>query len=71
MSNSRSEAPGYVRADELYTLDELRARLKLGDSAMRQARRAGLRLLTVGRRRYVSGRQLIEWMESHGKEIRQ
>ena len=58
-----ADAPGLVTSDALYTLAEVQARLKLGQSAMRQARRAGLKVRKIGRRRYVLGRDLIAYVE--------
>ena len=60
----RADAPGVVSADCLYTLDEVRDRLKLGQAAMRQARRAGLKVRKIGRRRYVLGRDLLAFVET-------
>lgn len=57
-------APGVVQSDCLYTLAEVQERLKLGQAAMRQARRAGLKVRTIGRRRFVLGRDLLEYAES-------
>lgn len=60
----RPDAPGLVTADALYTLAEIQDRLKLGQHAMRQARRAGLRVRRIGRRAYVLGRDLMAFVES-------
>jgi hypothetical protein len=60
----RPDAPGVVSADTLYTLAEIQERLKLGQYAMRQARRAGLRVCRIGRRAYVFGRDLMEFLNS-------
>jgi len=57
------DAPGIVTADALYTLAEIQERLKLGQAAMRQARRAGLRVRKIGRRRYVLGRDVLEYVD--------
>jgi hypothetical protein len=59
----RPKAPGLVSADCLYTLAEVQERLKLGQAAMRQARRAGLRVRKIGRRRYVLGRDLLAYVD--------
>lgn len=60
----RTDAPGLVSSDCLYTLDEIRDRLGLGQAAMRQARRAGLPVRKIGRRRYVLGRDLLAYVEA-------
>jgi len=63
----RPEAPGHVTADSLYTLAKIQDRLKLGQHALRQARRAGLRIRRIGRRGYVLGRDILAFVESTGK----
>jgi hypothetical protein len=63
-SHIQSEAPGQISADSLYTLAEVKQRLKLGNYALRQARRAGLQVRRIGRRAYVLGRDLIQFVES-------
>jgi hypothetical protein len=55
--------PGVVRADELYTLDELKRRLGVEVYALRQMKRAGLRVVQFGRRSYVLGRSVLEFFE--------
>lgn len=67
-NTSRPDAPGLIVADSLYTLAEIQARLKLGQYAMRQARRAGLRVRRIGRRTYVLGRDVIQFCETEVKE---
>jgi hypothetical protein len=56
--------PGIISASELYALDEARRRLRWTESAMRAARRRGLRLLRCGKRRYVTGAELIRFLET-------
>ena len=63
-TNEKSVNSGFVRADELYTLSEVQMRLKLGDAAMRRARRAGLRVRKIGRRGFVLGKDLLAYVES-------
>ena len=60
----RPDAPGVITADAVYTLDEIRERMKLGQAAMRQARRAGLKVRKIGRRRYVLGRDILAYVEA-------
>ncbi len=66
-SATRPDLPGLVTADSLYTLPEIQERLKLGQHAMRQARRAGLRVRRIGRRGYVLGRDVMAFVESAGQ----
>jgi len=56
--------PGVVSVFELYTLREAQRRLGWTESAMRAARRRGLRLLRCGKRGYVTGRELLRFIES-------
>lgn len=64
VATPRPEAPGHISGDCLYTLSEIQERLKLGQHAMRQARRAGLPVRRIGRRAYVLGRDVMEFVES-------
>jgi hypothetical protein len=54
-------APAVVRAGEVYSLVELRRRLGWGQHYVRQARVAGLRLVTFGRNRYVLGSDVLDF----------
>lgn len=51
-------------ADEIVPLSDLQARLGLGASAIRAARRRGLRIHRIGRKKFVVGRDLIAFMEA-------
>jgi len=55
---------GEIRADAIYTLEEIRQRTGLGHAALRTARRNGLAVKRIGRRGYVLGRDLIQYFES-------
>lgn len=57
-----------IRPDELYSLSVARRLTQWGDAAFRAARRAGLRVLIVHKRRFVSGAELIRYIESAGAE---
>ena len=57
-------SPGVVSSNELYTLDEIKSRLKLTDSSLRSARRRGLQVMRFGKRRYIFGRDFIEFLSS-------
>lgn len=52
-----------INPTELLTLDELRDRFGLGTAAMRTARRQGLKVRQVGRRRFVLGKDLLDFVE--------
>jgi len=50
-----------IRADELLPLVELRRRLGWGAHALRQARAAGLRLISFGASKYALGRDVLDF----------
>jgi hypothetical protein len=56
--------PGVISLQEIYTIEEAKARLRWTDSALRAAKRRGLRLLACGKRRYVSGQEVLRFLES-------
>ena len=55
---------GVVSTLEVYTLDEAKRRLRWTDSAVRSAKRRGLRLIKCGKRKYVTGQELLRFLES-------
>lgn len=61
-------APGIISPVALYTADEARRRLGIGDWAWRQWRRDGLNVLRVSGRAFVTGRELIGFLESQGRD---
>ena len=60
----KSTSPGVIAVGELYRLDEARNRLGWSESALRAAKRRGLRLLVCGKRRYVTGDEILRFLES-------
>jgi hypothetical protein len=68
MNESTSQPPGIIAADCVYQLDDAQARLGLGKQAWRTARREGLPIRRVGRRRYVIGRDVITWLQTRPTE---
>lgn len=56
--------PGVISVHELYTLDEARRRLGWTESSMRAARRRGLTLLPSGKRKYLTGKEIVRFLES-------
>lgn len=60
---------GEIRADAAYTIDALEQRFGIGKGALRQARRQGLPVRRIGRRSYVLGRDVIQWLESTAKVV--
>lgn len=63
----RPRSPGVISEHELYALDELKARMRWTDSSLRSARRQGLRVLRFSKRRYVQGRDVMQFLEQHAK----
>lgn len=61
--SSRSQTAGVVSIWEMYSLDELLARMRWTQSSYRAARRRGLRVLGHGKQRYVRGRDLIRFLD--------
>lgn len=55
--------PGAIRQDEVYTLQEARARLRWSDATLRAAKRRGLRLWKCGKYRYLAGSELFRFLE--------
>ena len=58
------EAVRTVREDEIIPLPELARRLGLGQAAMRAARRQGLKVRRIGRRKFILGKDLVAFLES-------
>jgi len=59
-----SACPGVISVLELYTIEEAKARLRWSDSARRAAKRRGLRLRVCGKRRYVTGREILRFLQN-------
>lgn len=58
---------GVIEASALYTLDEFMSRTRFSKSAMREARRKGLKVRRIGKRAFVLGRDAIAFIEAAGK----
>jgi hypothetical protein len=56
----RGRPAGAIVGDALYTIGELRMRLDWSESALRSARRKGLKIHRCGRRSYAVGREVID-----------
>ncbi len=61
---AKNPQSGVISTLEVYTLDEAKRRLRWTDSAVRSAKRRGLRLIKCGKRKYVSGQELLRFLES-------
>jgi hypothetical protein len=65
MATAIADRPiGYIEGDHLYTLEEIKNRLRLGKAALRTARRRGLLVRRIGRRGYVLGKDVIAYVEA-------
>jgi hypothetical protein len=60
-----------IARDEVYPLPIFRQRTGLSAWAMRSARRAGLRVVPVGKRFFVTGQDWFEFVTKTGGESRQ
>ncbi|QDT74044.1 hypothetical protein [Lacipirellula limnantheis] len=56
--------PGVVEADAVYTKPELLARLGWEQGAWRSAAEKGLPYRVIGKRIYVLGRDVLDWLAS-------
>ena len=52
---------GSIQAGEVMSLSELKRRLKWGEHAVRQARKAGLRLIAFGSQKYALGTDVLDF----------
>jgi len=59
---ARAGAPGAIIPDAIYRLDELKSRAGWRDAAFRAAVRAGLKTHRSGKRLYVLGSDLIDFV---------
>jgi len=66
---SQATYPGVVSVHELYTLEEAKRRLRWTESALRAARRRGLKLLSCGKRKYLSGKEILRFLEELQEDV--
>ena len=67
MEKTTVKFPGQIGAKDLYTVGEIKRRLGLSAWAMWRARRNGLKVYRIARRRYVLGKDYIAFVESVGR----
>lgn len=65
--SAKSETAGVVQSDAMYTLTAFKRQLGLTESALRAARRGGLRVRYVHKRGWIYGRDWIDYIL--GREI--
>lgn len=62
LESGPSDSVGVIRADEIYTLSEVKRRLDITDATLRAARRAGFKVIYKHGRGYVFGADLIGYL---------
>ncbi|BBO33459.1 hypothetical protein PLANPX_3071 [Lacipirellula parvula] len=62
---------GVISIHELYSVDEAKRRLGWTDSAYRAATRRGLNVMESGKRRYISGQEIIRFLSSESSKSSQ
>ena len=62
--------PEEIQPECLYSLREAMQRTGWGKSGMRAARRAGLPVKYVGRKAYLLGRDIIDYIQRNGRTER-
>ena len=67
MAKEPAQVPGLIGGTDLYTIGEIKRRLGISSWAMWWARRNGLKVYKIDRRRYVLGKDYIDYVEVAGK----
>jgi hypothetical protein len=67
---NHSDALAPIRPDELYPGELFEQMTGLGRSAIREARRKGLKVLYVHARLFIRGSDWIAYCDEHGKETK-
>ena len=57
---SSNQPPGFIVPEALYTVEEVKARLRMGAKVWSQFRRKGAKAIRFGRRNYILGSSVIE-----------
>ena len=55
---------GEIDPDKLYSLEAFKHVSGMGDWAMRSARKAGLKMKKIGNRKFVSGKDFVDFLDS-------
>ena len=63
-----TDSPGVIEPANLYTLCELKKRTRLGDWAIRKARKDGLRVRKIGNARFAFGADFLKHVEAIGED---
>jgi len=59
-----SQTSGQIEPQTLYSLDEFKQVSGMGNWALRQARKEGLKMLKIGNRKFVKGQTFIDFLDS-------
>tara|TARA_R110002049_G_scaffold292498_2_gene477057 strand:- start:2630 stop:2866 length:237 start_codon:yes stop_codon:yes gene_type:complete len=62
--NIMSQVSGQIEPQTLYSLEEFKQVSGMGNWALRQARKAGLKMLKIGNRKFVKGQAFIDFLDS-------
>lgn len=68
---SKTPLPGTIHVDEAYSKQELMQRLRISQKYWDKMLDDGLPFTTVGKRRFVMGRAIIEHLSKHAKRKRE
>jgi hypothetical protein len=68
LAGPHADVSGTIVPDALYRIDEIAARMGWGDHALRAARRRGLKVLKSGKRCYVIGSDLLDFVRKGGSD---
>jgi hypothetical protein len=69
LTASSAKLLGAIQAEAIYPLPEFQRLTGLGEAAMRKARRMGLVVTSIGRRRYVTGKNFYEFIARAGERV--
>lgn len=58
------QATGRIEPQTLYSLEEFKQVSGMGNWALRQARKAGLKMLKIGNRKFVKGQAFIDFLDT-------
>ena len=60
--------PAVISVLEVYGIEEAKRRLGWTTAAFRAAKRRGLRILICGKRRYLTGREILRFLEAQQED---
>lgn len=63
-----AHAAGQIEPQTLYSLEEFKQVSGMRNWALREARKAGLKMLKIGNRKFVKGQAFIDFLESQNEQ---